>query len=470
MSEQALNADSGGYAPAPENKMGVMPIPKLLFTMAVPAICSMTLQAVYNVVDSIFVAQISERALAAVTLVFPVQMLMIAVGVGTGVGLNSLIARRLGEKRFDEANSAGTHGFLLALLNWAVFLIFTLFFSGIFYRAFSDSQDLVGQAMAYSNIITGVSCFLFMQITCEKILQATGNMLMPMISNMVGCIVNIVLDPILIFGYFGFPKMGVQGAAIATIIGQFIGLTTISCFFFLREHPVKVNFRNFKFSGRIVRDIYNVGLPAMIMQAIPSFVNVFLNMILLSFSEAAVSVLGVYFRIQSFVFMPVFGLNQGSTPIMGYNYGAKNRERLMKTLKLSLLTAVAIMTIGLIIFQLFPAQIMSIFSATDTMLEMGKSAMRILSLCFIPAAFGIVFSTLFQALGFGTYSLLMTLLRQLIIILPAAWILSRFFDVTGVWMAYPIAEIFSLICAFFFFSRIYQRQIKTIPLQSEQKK
>lgn len=466
MSEQTLNASP---ASAPENKMGVMPIPKLLFTMAVPAICSMTLQAVYNVVDSIFVARISERALASVTLVFPVQMLMIAVGIGTGVGLNSLIARRLGEKRFDEANSAASHGFLLALLNWLIFLIFTIFFSRTFYRTFSDTADLIGQATAYSNIVTGASLFLFMQVTCEKILQATGNMLIPMVSNMIGCIVNIILDPILIFGHFGFPEMGVQGAAIATIIGQLTGLVTISCFFFLKEHPVKVNFRNFTFSSAIVKDIYNVGLPAMIMQAIPSFVNVFLNMILLSFSETAVSVLGVYFRIQSFVFMPVFGLNQGSTPIMGYNYGAGNRERLMTTLKLSLLTAVVIMTIGLIIFQIFPGQIMSIFSATDEMLKMGKSAMRLLSLCFIPAAFGIVFSTLFQSLGFGTYSLFMTLLRQLIIILPAALLLSKLIGVTGVWLAYPIAEMCSLICAFCFFRRIYNRQIKTIPLKQEQK-
>ena len=467
MMEKNSTEDPGGSRQLQENKMGIMPIPKLLFTMAVPAICSMTLQAVYNIVDSIFVAQISDRALTAVTLVFPIQMLVIAVGVGTGVGINSLIARRLGEKKFDEANSAATHGFVLAFVNWLVFLIFTIFFSRMFYNAFSDSSDLVDQAMAYSDIVTGVSIFLFLEMTCEKVLQATGNMVMPMISNMVGCVTNIILDPVLIFGYFGFPAMGVRGAAIATVIGQLLGMLVIAGFLFLREHPVKISLRKFRFSKPILMDIYSVGFPSMLMQAIPSFVTVFLNAILIAFSETAVSVLGVYFRIQSFVFMPVFGLNQGSTPIMGYNYGAKNRERLMQTLKLCLITAVIIMCIGVLIFQLFPGPIMSIFNPSADMLRMGTTAMRLLSLCFIPAAFGIVFATLFQALGFGTYSLIMTLLRQLIIILPAAWILSRFIGVTGVWLSYPIAECFSLLCALFFFRRIYRRQIQTIPLRAE---
>lgn len=470
MSEQLQSTGPADRLPVKENKMGVVPIPRLLFTMAVPAICSMTLQAVYNIVDSFFVAQISERALAAVTLVFPIQMLVIAVGIGTGIGINSLIARRLGEKRFDEANSAATHGFVLAVVNWIVFLLFTLLFSRMFYTAYSDSQDLVEQALAYSNVVTGLSIFLFMQSTCEKVLQATGNMVMPMVSNMIGCVVNIILDPILIFGYFGFPEMGVEGAAIATVIGQFCGMLTIAGFLFLREHAVKIQFRGFRLSKRTVRDIYSVGLPSMLMQAIPSFVTVFLNAILISFSETAVSVLGVYFRIQSFVFMPVFGLNQGSTPIMGYNYGARNRERLMKTLKLALFTAIIIMAIGLVVFQLFPGQIMSIFNASETMISMGKTAMRLLSLCFIPAAFGIVFATLFQALGFGTYSLIITLLRQLIIILPVAYVLSRFIGVTGVWLSYPIAEVFSLTCSLLFFRRIYRRQIQTIPLQSEKEK
>ena len=284
-----------------------------------------------------------------------------------------------------------------------------------------------------------------------------------MTSNMAGCIVNIVLDPILIFGLLGFPAMGVRGAAIATVIGQLVGMTIICCFFFLKEHDVKVSFRKFRLSARTIKDIYAVALPGMVMQAIPSLVNVFLNIILIGFSETAVSVLGVYFRIQSFVFMPVFGLNQGSTPIMGYNYGAKNKERLMKTLKLALIAAVCIMIVGLIIFQLIPSQIMSIFSKSDSMMQMGTSAMRLLSLCFVPAAFGIVFSTLFQALGFGTYSLIMTLLRQLICLLPAAWVFSKFIGVTGVWLSFPFAEIFSLICAFYLFSRVYRRNIKPMP-------
>ena len=467
MSENSIKRPSGSPA-LPENKMGVMPVPKLLYSMAIPAICSMTLQAVYNIVDSIFVAQLSERALAAVTLVFPIQMLIVAVGVGTGVGLNSLISRRLGEKRFDEANSAATHGFVLAIFNWLLFLIFTLFFSKLFYQTFSDTQDLVGKAIDYSNIITGFSCFVFLQVTGEKILQSTGNMILPMISNIAGCITNIILDPIFIFGHFGCPAMGVKGAAIATVIGQFVGMSIVLVFLFFKDHIVKISFKGFRLSARIIKDIYTVALPGMIMQAIPSLVNVFLNIILMGFSETAVSVLGVYFRVQSFVFMPVFGLNQGAIPIMGYNYGAKNRERLLQTLKLSLLTAGVIMALGLIIFQIFPSQIMSVFSDSEDMLKMGVSAMRLLSLCFIPAAFGIIFSTLFQALGLGTYSLIMTLMLQLICILPAAWIFSRMWGVTGVWLSYPFAEIFSLTCAFYLFSRVYRQRIKTIPLSKEQ--
>ncbi len=471
MKEKNIPESAGAISQLPENKMGVMPIPKLLFTMAIPAICSMMMQAIYNVVDSLFVAHYSDDALAAVTLVFPIQMLMIAVGVGTGVGLNSLIARRLGEKRNDDANNATTHGFLLGIFNWMIFLIFTFAFSKLFYQTFSDDANAayITDAITYSNIVTGFSLFMFIQMICEKSLQATGNMMVPMVTNMIGCVINIILDPIFIFGYFGVPAMGAAGAAIATVIGQCIGsICSIIAFFFLSDHPLKVTFRGFRLSGKTLKDIYTVALPGMIMQAIPSFVTVFLNMILISFSVTAVSVLGVYFRIQSFVFMPTFGLSQGSAPIMGFNYGAGDKKRLLQTLKLSLGTAVIIMIIGLIIFQIFPTQIMSLFNAEGDMMTMGRSAMRILSLCFVPAAFGITFSTLFQALGFGTYSLLMTLLRQFVIILPVAWALSKVFGVTGVWLSYPIAEIFSLIAALLLFARIYKRQIKPMPSHSNE--
>jgi putative MATE family efflux protein len=446
-----------------ENKMGTMYMPKLLFTMSIPAICSMLLQAVYNVVDSIYVSRISEDAMAAVTLVYPVQMLLIAVGVGTGVGLNSLISRRLGEKRFDDANSAATHGFLLVLVNWAIFFIFGFFFSRPFYTWYADDDiGLIDMATSYGTIVLCFSCFMFVQITCEKILQATGNMLVPMAANMIGCIVNIILDPIMIFGYLGCPKLGVAGAAIATVIGQFFGMVSITSIFFLRKHEVKVSFKNFKFSLKTIKEIYIVALPGMLMQAIPSFVTIVLNQILISFSVTAVAVLGVYFRLQSFVFMPTFGLTQGAMPIMGYNYGARNKERLIHVTKLTVSTAIIIMIIGTLIFQFFPEQLMSIFDAEGEMMSMGITAMRLLSICFIPAAVGVTFSTFFQALGHGVYSLIMTLIRQCFVIMPVAWFLSKFMGVTGVWLSYPIAEVFGFTCAVLLFVHVYRREIKTM--------
>lgn len=454
-------------APRAENKMGYVNMPKLLFQMSTPAIASMLLQAVYNVVDSIYVSRISEDALAAVTLVFPIQMLLVAVGVGTGVGLNSLISRRLGEKRFQDADSAATHGILLVLLNWAVFLLLGFFLSRPFFTWYSEDPSLVDMATAYCRIVLCLSGFVFMQVTCEKILQATGNMVLPMIANMVGCVVNIILDPILIFGLLGAPKMGVTGAAIATVIGQFCGMCMVAAFFFLKEHPVRVRFQNFRFSMKTIREIYTVALPGMIMQAIPSFVNIWLNQILIAFSVTAVSVLGAYFRLQSFFFMPVFGLGQGAMPIMGYNFGARNVKRLNEVTRLTVLTAAVIMAVGLVIFQLFPRQLMSLFDASGDMMTMGIHAMRLLSLCFVPAAVGITTSTYFQALGRGVYSLIVTLLRQMIIILPAAYILSRFFGVTGVWMAYPIAEVFSLTCSISLFVHLYRTVVRPMAEASQ---
>lgn len=460
---------SGVSAAPAENKMGTMQMPRLLFSMSIPAICSMLLQAVYNIVDSIYVSHLSEEAMAAVTLVFPIQMLLVAVGVGTGVGLNSLISRRLGEKNFDAANSAATHGFLLILVNWAIFFLFGMFASRPFYTWYAEENTgLIDMATSYGTIVLCASCFMFTQVTCEKIMQSTGNMVMPMVSNMVGCVVNIILDPIMIFGYLGCPAMGVAGAAIATVIGQFCGMLVMASFFFLKTHEVKVSFKNFKFSWQMIKDIYVVALPGMIMQAIPSFVNIVLNQILIAFSVTAVSVLGVYFRLQSFVFMPTFGLTQGAMPIMGYNYGARNSARLKHVTLLTVKTAGIIMIVGTAIFQLFPSQLMSIFDAGDDMMKMGVAAMRCLSLCFIPAAVGITFSTFFQALGHGIYSLFMTLIRQVIFIMPVAWLLSRTaLGVTGVWIAYPIAEIFGFLFAILMFTRVYKREIKPMELESK---
>ncbi|MDD7408144.1 MAG: MATE family efflux transporter [Anaerovoracaceae bacterium] len=446
-----------------ENKMGIVPVPKLLFSMSLPAICSMLLQALYNVVDSIFVSRISEDALAAITLVFPMQMFLMAVGIGTGVGLNSLIARRLGEKRQDAADSAATHGMLLVVFNSIVFLLIGLFTSRPFYSWYSDDPALVDMATHYGQIVLCVSCFLFLQTTCEKILQGSGNMIMPMVSNMIGCVVNIVLDPILIFGLLGAPEMGVIGAAVATVIGQACGCAAVFYCVIKKQNIIHISFKNFKFSWTAIKDIYVVALPGMVMQAIPSFVNIFLNMILITFSVTAVSVMGVYFRLQSFVFMPVFGLCQGSMPIMGYNYGARNRKRLVHTIHLTLKVSITIMAIGLIIFQLFPDQLLAIFDASPQMLHMGRNAMRLLSICFVPAAIGVSFSNLFQALGHGIYSLIMTLIRQLFVILPVAYFLSQTIGVDGVWASFPIAEAAGLTTAILFYRHVYRKEISVLP-------
>lgn len=440
-----------------------MPVRKLLVKMSLPAIASMLLQALYNVVDSIFVSRLGEDALAAVTLVNPMQLLLISVGIGTGVGLNSLISRRLGEKHFQEADSAATHGVLLIFFNSLIFFLIGFFSSRPFYQWYSDDPDLVNMAVSYSRIVLCISIFLFIQTTFEKILQGTGNMIMPMISNMTGCIINIVLDPILIFGLFGAPKLGVTGAAAATVIGQAAGALTVTVYVLRHKMEVSISFKNFRFSWNTIRDIYAVALPGMIMQAIPSFVTIFLNQILIAFSVTAVSVMGVYFRLQSFAFMPVFGVTQGSMPIMGYNYGARNRLRLMYALRLTITACVAIMVTAVAIFQLFPEQLLALFDASENMLKMGVSAMRLLSICFVPAAIAISFATLFQALGHGIYSLLMTMTRQVFVILPVAFFLSRAIGVTGVWASYPIAEVFGFTVACIFFRRIYVNEIKGMP-------
>lgn len=462
MAENKAQTRPAGGPPA-GNKMGTAPIPGLLFKMALPAICSMMVQAIYNVVDSIFVSQISEDALAAVTLVFPVQMLLVAVGVGTGIGINSLIARRLGQKNFEDANSAATHGFFLAFCSWVVFFLAGLFLSRPFYSWYSDDPGLVDMAVSYGSIVLCVSIFMMFQCICEKILQGTGNMVLPMVSHIIGCVVNIILDPIMIFGYLGLPAMGVAGAAWATVIGQGCGMLVVLVFVLKKQKEVHIQLKGFRPSGRVIKDIYTVALPGMIMQAIPSFVNIFLNMILISFSTTAVTVLGVYFKLQSFVFMPTFGLGQGALPIMGYNYGARNRERLIQTLKLALGSAIVIMVIGLILFQTLPHVFMGFFEAEGEMLRMGIQALRTLSLCFIPAAVGISFSNLFQALGYGTYSLITTLCRQLFTILPLSFFLSKIYAERGVWMAYPLAEIVSLTVCTILFIRLYRKEIATIP-------
>lgn len=449
-----------------ENKMGVKPILPLIITMSGPAIFSMMVQALYNIVDSYFVSKISQDALTAISLVFPIQILLIAVAVGTGVGLNSLISRRLGEKRQDEADKAATHGLVLGLFNWVLFLVIGIFFSKPFLLLYTDNGGIAEMGTQYMQIICIMSFSVLVEINVEKTLQATGSMIFPMIFQLVGAMTNILLDPVLIFGMFGLPEMGVVGAAAATVFAQFVALSVALTVLFTREHDVTCRIRGFRLDWRIIRNIYSVGLPAIIMQAIGSVMVVGVNAILTGFTLTAVTVFGVYFKLQSFIFMPVFGLMQGIMPIMGYNFGARKIRRLLTTVKYGAAIALCMMAAGLALFWILPAELLKIFSATDTMLEIGVPALRTISLSFLPAALGIAFSTTFQAVGKGVYSLVISLLRQLIALLPLAFALS-FVGLSAVWYSFPLAEIISLFTSIGIFVHLYRTLLK--PFLKERK-
>ena len=451
-----------------QNKMGTARMFPLILSMAVPAMFSMLVQALYNIVDSYFVSQVSEKGLAAISLAFPIQNLLIAFGVGTAVGVTSLISRRLGQGRQDEADSAATHGILLSLCTYVLFALYGAFFTTPFFRMFESDPEIVQMGDTYISICCIFSFGLFVEISLEKILQATGNMIWPMIFQLVGAVSNIILDPILIFGMFGMPAMGVAGAAIATVGGQIIAMIFSIVVVVLREHAVRITFRGFRPHWRTVRDIYTVGLPAIVMQSIGTVMTMALNGILSAFSTAAYTVFGLYFKLQSFVFMPVFGLTQGLMPIMGYNYGARNKKRLLSALKQGCVIALIIMTLGLLVFLLFPAQLLGIFNASRELLEIGVPALRIFASCFLFAALGIVSSTLFQAVGRGVYSLIVSLMRQLVVLVPAAWVLARITgEVNAVWWAFPIAEVFSLIASIFLFLRLYRKEIRVLETARE---
>ena len=451
-----------------QNKMGTARMFPLILSMAVPAMFSMLVQALYNIVDSYFVSQVSEKGLAAISLAFPIQNLLIAFGVGTAVGVTSLISRRLGQGRQDEADSAATHGILLSLCTYVLFALYGAFFTTPFFRMFESDPEIVQMGDTYISICCIFSFGLFVEISLEKILQATGNMIWPMIFQLVGAVSNIILDPILIFGMFGMPAMGVAGAAIATVGGQIIAMIFSIVVVVLREHAVRITFRGFRPHWRTVRDIYTVGLPAIVMQSIGTVMTMALNGILSAFSTAAYTVFGLYFKLQSFVFMPVFGLTQGLMPIMGYNYGARNKKRLLSALKQGCVIALIIMTLGLLVFLLFPAQLLGIFNASRELLEIGVPALRIIASCFLFAALGIVSSTLFQAVGRGVYSLIVSLMRQLVVLVPAAWVLARITgEVNAVWWAVPIAEVFSQIASIFLFLRLYRKEIRVLETARE---
>ena len=453
--------------PVTENKMGVMPMKRLIFSMSLPAIISMTINALYNIVDSYFVAKISEDALAAVSIINPLQMMIVAVGVGTGVGINSLISRRLGAKRQEDADKTATTGLILGVFNWLIFFAIGLLVPGLFVGAYAAKGTYIyTAARQYLTITCCGSLFIFVQMIIEKILQATGNMKAPMYCSLSGAVTNLILDPIMIFGLLGFPKLGVVGAAVATVLGQVVGFTVGMCVLFggarKGRHLINIRFKGFRLEWRIIKEIYQVGLPSIVMQSIASVMNLLYNMILVSYSTTAVAVLGVYFKIQSFVFMPVFGLNQGVLPVIGYNFGARNRDRVKEARSTGIKFALFFMVIGLILFQLFPDKLLGIFDASPKMLEYGVPALRIISLNFIPAAFGIMNGTVFQATGHGVYSLVCSFIRQLIGIVPFAFILARIGGVTLSWFSFPIGEVLGLIYSFAMLNKLMKNEIDTL--------
>ena len=444
-----------------ENKMGTMPMTKLILTMSLPAIFSMTIMAMYNVVDSIFIGQYSQEGLNATSLAYPLQMLLIAVAVGTGVGINSLVSRRLGEKKFKEANEVATHGLLLSFFSYAIFLVLGIVISRPFMMLYTSNENIIEYGTQYLTVVLCFSLFAIIEVTIEKTLQATGDMIFPMLFQLTGAVINIIFDPLLIFGIGPFPELGVMGAAIATVFGQFCSMIFALLIIFLKSHMIKITFKNFKFSMQTIKNIYAVGFPSVIMQSIGSIMIVGLNGILAS-SEASVTVLGVYYKLQSFVFMPCFGLNQGVMPIIGYNYGARNRKRVYSALKRGIIIGVIIMTLGTIAMWAIPEQLISMFGGTDELMKIGVPAFRIISLCFIPAAAGIIFTTLFQAVGKGIRSLIMSFARQLVLILPIAFIFSKIWGLGTVWYAFPIAEIFSLAIAIGFFINLVKGDFKKL--------
>lgn len=448
-------------APA-ENKMGVMPVNRLLFSMSLPMILSMLVQALYNIVDSIFVAQIGETALAAVSLAFPVQNLIIAVSVGTGVGVNALLSRSLGEKNQETANLAAVNGIFVFFLSYLLFAVFGFFFARMYFTVQTSNPEIIEQGTIYLSVCSIFSFGIFLEIALERIMQSTGRTIYNMITQGLGAIINIILDPILIFGLFGFPRMGILGAAVATVIGQIIAMLLLLYFNIRKNSDVNLNMRRFRPDTAIIAEIYRVGLPSIIMQSISSVMTFGVNKILLLFSETAVSVFGIYFKLQSFIFMPVFGLNNAMVPIVAYNYGAARKDRIMKTIRSSVTAAVTIMLAGLAIFQIFPEQLLYLFDASEHMMEIGVPALRIISLSFLFAGYCIVIGSVFQALGNGVYSLITSAARQLVCILPAAYLFASVFGLHAVWYAFPLAEIISVVLTTILFRRIYQKKIQLL--------
>ncbi len=451
--------------------MGTMPVNKLLLTMSVPIVISMTIQALYNVVDSIFVGKVSEDALNAVSLALPVQNLMIAVAVGTGVGINALMSRRLGQHRQEEANQTAMNGIFLALMSYLVFAVVGGLVARLYYTAQTDIEVIVNYGESYVRICCMASLGVFMGITMERLLQATGRTMLSMVVQGTGALVNLILDPILIFGLFGFPRMEVAGAAVATVAGQLVATCVGLYLNFHLNHDIQLSWKGFRPSSVIIGDIYQVGIPASIMTAVGSVMVFGINQILLAFTTTATAVFGIYFKLQTFVFMPVFGLCNGMVPIIAYNYGARRPDRIQKTVALGILYGLMIMAAGFAVFQLCTVSLIELFqdeNATGELLVLGVPALKKMSLCFIPAGFCIVCSATFQALRHGVLSLIMSVVRQLGVLLPVAFLLSRLGGLESVWWAFPIAEVVALILATSCLVHIYRKEIRPMKLEQGQ--
>ena len=443
-----------------ENKMGVMPVPKLLVNMALPMIISMLVQALYNIVDSIYVSQVSESAVTALSLAFPVQNMQIGFGVGIGVGVNSLLSKSLGEKNQDAADRAAGNGIFFVIISTVLFMLFGIFGARPYFTMQSQVAETVEGGIAYTQICCLFTAGIFVQILGERLLQATGRTVLTMIAQGVGAIVNIILDPIFIHGWFGMPQMGIAGAAVATVIGQWAG-AALCIYLNLRHNPeVHIRLRNVKPVGHILGPVLAVGVPAIVMNAIGSIMNFGMNQILQGFQETATGVFGVYYKLQSFFFMPLFGLNNASISILAYNYGARKPKRIVQTLEVACAIAVGIMLAGLLVFQLAPGALLGMFHPSADFLAIGTSALRIISLHFPIAAFSIILSASFQALGNGIYSTIVSLCRQLLVLLPVAYLLSLTGNVHNVWWSFPVAEIVSLAVTAALFGRIYRQKIK----------
>lgn len=447
---------------AGENKMGTMPEGRLIVTMSFPIMLSMLVQALYNIVDSAFVARISEDALTAVSLAFPVQLLMIAVATGAGVGVNALLSRRLGQKKQAEADAVAVNGIFLSICFWLAFAVLGLLFGRGFIALFTDVPAVVDMGAGYVTVVTTASCGVFLLFVAERLMQATGNTVYHMVTQLIGALLNCVLDPILIFGLFGCPALGTTGAALATVLSQ---ITAMSIGFFINvrfNQDVRIHVRGFRPDVRILAEIVRIGLPAALQQSLLSVLTVGLNRILMPFSQTAVGFYGVYYKLQNFLFMPVYGLNNALIPMIGYNYGAKNRRRIERITRYALLLALGIMAAGTLLFEALPVPLLRLFDASDAMLALGVPAIRIISTSFCFAGVSVILSGCMQGLGRGSESLIVALLRQLVLLLPAAVLLSRV-SLSALWLAFPLAEACGLAAAVLLHRRVCSRLLAGLP-------